>query len=170
MTIHAFTTTGHARCGSRPLDDGDEPASHDLAEVTCPVCLRLVADTYLHRFATILPPSVADRPVCGAELSRDWQGRGKPPCPTCEAVFQRLTTLSASEHRRLLALPASELQAALRQLAQPKTPPPDPLLDALRKLTQLLEDPWPGLATWNIATEAAASAVEREIAAARRSI
>ncbi|HWN84094.1 MAG TPA: hypothetical protein VNN99_03050 [Vicinamibacterales bacterium] len=38
---------------------------------------------FTHIFATILPPSVDDAPICGATLDREWSGRGKPECPAC---------------------------------------------------------------------------------------
>ena len=37
-TVHAFDFRGQALCGSGNDQDGDAPASHDPAEVTCPSC------------------------------------------------------------------------------------------------------------------------------------
>lgn len=45
---------------------------------------------YKHIFATILPPSVEDNPICGAVLDREWHGRGKPECPACNAKREAL--------------------------------------------------------------------------------
>lgn len=36
--VHLFDFRGQALCGSSNQDDGDEPASHDPAEVTCDAC------------------------------------------------------------------------------------------------------------------------------------
>lgn len=36
--VHAFDFRGQAKCGSSNDVDGDAPASHDPAEVTCPAC------------------------------------------------------------------------------------------------------------------------------------
>ena len=53
---------------------------------------------FRHIFATVLPPSVEDNPICGATLDREWHGRGKPNCPACDekraemiAALQRWT-------------------------------------------------------------------------------
>lgn len=48
------------------------------------------ANDYTHIFATFLPPSVDDTPICGATLARDWVGRGKPECPDCNAERARI--------------------------------------------------------------------------------
>ncbi len=45
----------------------------------------MTPNDYIHIFATILPPSVEDNPICGATLDREWVGTGKPHCPDCEA-------------------------------------------------------------------------------------
>jgi len=38
--IHRFDFRGQALCGSSNHEDGDAPASHDPAEVTCADCTR----------------------------------------------------------------------------------------------------------------------------------
>lgn len=45
MNIHYFDFRGQALCGSSNDEDGDEPASHEIAEVTCEKCLLAVART-----------------------------------------------------------------------------------------------------------------------------
>lgn len=44
----------------------------------------------------------------------------------------------------------------------------DRLVDALKRMIQLLEDPHPGLHTWHLACERTAREVENELARARR--
>jgi hypothetical protein len=58
--VHRFTGPGWALCGSDNQQDGDEPASHDPAEVTCPICRRLqpeqpTAATARELLARVLP-------------------------------------------------------------------------------------------------------------------
>lgn len=52
---------------------------------------------YKHIFATLLPPSVEDSPICGAALDREWLGRGKPECPACNAKREELLALSGQQ-------------------------------------------------------------------------
>ena len=54
-------------------------------------------ENFTHIFATILPPSVEDLPICGAVLSRDWSARGKPECPACNAERARLRAAAAAK-------------------------------------------------------------------------
>lgn len=46
-------------------------------------------DTLLHVFSTFmgLPPDATTPPVCGAELTSAYNGKGAPKCPRCERIL-----------------------------------------------------------------------------------
>jgi hypothetical protein len=57
----------------------------------------MTPNDYRHIFATILPPSVEDKPICGADLPRECEGRGKPDCPACTVARDALLQLGAKK-------------------------------------------------------------------------
>jgi len=60
-------------------------------------------DQQRHVFSTFygMPPDTDTPPVCGATLTRDYDGRNRPDCPACLAILAEWRLQEAARAARL---------------------------------------------------------------------